>query len=452
MFLASLSVALAAPAPDACPAYHEPALPVAPRISENAEPVLLSAVCGTEDEPKTVQERRVVVDAVTGDACWIAATDVEFVPTEDRIHVSTRLHLVNPTRVRVSGVTWTVGDGGDRLAISGTGSDVDLDGNIFLEVGSRTTVAAAIRVRVEGRRDSAMERVRVANNEVYRVTSGHEGKDEVKDEVKSNAYGFQFVVPRRTQRLTDLRVERNQLGVSGLRLDTGYSEVIALNGSLCNFRVTQNHVAHYVNIGIDAMGGESQGPGIPQQGRFDHNLVASFEWDEDLNPRPGFALYSDGGANIRFDHNAVWDVYEGMEASAENSVRSDDITFEDNLVTLRAPLNMKDNSVRRGRGFRIGPYHLFASVSDVHAKGLEVLVKDNVDQAVVVERRPGRLGPYTIEASVAGFSEDEGGLALSGVERMSDVRKAELAAAATGCDLFELLPDTNLRPAGCPGP
>ena len=221
----------------------------------------------------------------------------------------------------------------------------------------------------DGRQGEDIRRVRIADNVIDVVEAGGGKPGEF------DAYGIH--VAAEAGRIEDVLIDNNELGPScqgAILIDTRTSEAIAVNGAVTRFRITRNHVACYDNIGIDAMGGERQGPGIPTEGRFDHNLVESFRYSEQKNNNPGFGLYSDGARRLVFERNLVHGGWDGMEVSAEKAVASRDVALRDNLVV---------GAIRRA--FRIGTWRssVFVSLRDVTVSDLEVVRAGEVDPVLI---------------------------------------------------------------------
>jgi hypothetical protein len=408
----------------------DPAPPAPPSLS--AEVMSLQDACSSASG---VSGRLVLVkrDTLpTGAECTLRGSDFR-VTAEPGVRVATRIVLEDVSRVQVTGLTFAPGDGGDRVRVVGTSSDVMISDNVFPLVGSRTTLGRAVLVET----DTSAARVAIVGNVVERVVSGREepGDD-------PQAYAIQVRATTLSASVTDLLIARNDIGgVCGGLIDTGHSEAVALNGNISQFRVTQNHVARYVNIGIDVMGGEDQGPGQPHDGRLDHNLVERFERRDSSNDEPGFALYSDGAARLWFDHNVAWRVWDGFEASAERSIASGEIWFDASVVVGAG-----------ARGIRYGTWDHTgeASLVGVHGRRVEI-----VDAESPLEREAylnTKVEDTCLEAEFypnppASISQ------ISGQRGVISPDRAKALRSAKPCDIFGLLPDDDgVRPVGCKAP
>jgi hypothetical protein len=136
--------------------------------------------------------------------------------------------------------------------------------------------------------------------------------------------------------ITNLVIDGNE--VRNCRL--GSSESLVLNGNVTAFQVTNNHVHHNNNIGIDFAGFEGTCPDAAQDRARDGvcrgnivDYITSYG-----NPAYGRAfaadgIYVDGGARILIERNVVHHCDIGMELASEHANGSTDaIELRENII------------------------------------------------------------------------------------------------------------------------
>ncbi len=143
--------------------------------------------------------------------------------------------------------------------------------------------------------------------------------------------------------VTNVIIDHNTLN----NMRTGSSEVIAVNGNVTHWQVTDNTISHVNNIAIDAIGGEGTSPVRNVNGRIlpgtldaarygfiENNTV--LDMTTRTNPAYGNehswggAIYIDGGHHIRVTGNTVTSAEWGYDIGAENCVKSSHIFMENN--------------------------------------------------------------------------------------------------------------------------
>ncbi len=136
--------------------------------------------------------------------------------------------------------------------------------------------------------------------------------------------------------ITNLVIDGNE--VRNCRL--GSSESLVLNGNVTGFQVTNNHVHHNNNIGIDFAGFEGTCPD-PAQDRARDGVCRGNIVDNITsygNPAYGrvFAadgIYADGGARIVIERNIVHHCDIGVELASEHANgTTDGIALRENVV------------------------------------------------------------------------------------------------------------------------
>lgn len=138
--------------------------------------------------------------------------------------------------------------------------------------------------------------------------------------------------------VTQLTIRRNELR----DLVLGNSEAMVLNGNVSGFLISENHVHHCNNIGIDLIGYEgtigNAALDRARNGTVSDNLVHDI--DTIANPaygggRSAAGIYVDGGADIVIERNRVHRCNIGIEIASEHAGRAASrIRVRDNVLWL----------------------------------------------------------------------------------------------------------------------
>lgn len=170
---------------------------------------------------------------------------------------------------------------------------------IGFELRNNTGVTDGSGIRITGSGDQ----IALRNNRIHAIRG-------------SNAMGITVYGTAATA-VSNLIVDGNEI----YDCDAAPSEALTLNGNVTDFAVTNNHVHDVNNIGIDAIGGETDIQPDPtkvaRRGLISGNTV---ERARSIYGG-GFAggIYVDGGTDIVIEHNTVTESDLGIEVGAENS-------------------------------------------------------------------------------------------------------------------------------------
>lgn len=114
---------------------------------------------------------------------------------------------------------------------------------------------------------------------------------------------------------------------------TGFSEALTFDGNVSDFQITNNHVHHITNIGIDMAGhfGACPTPSKDQarngicKGNYVHHCGSAYA--------TAAGIYVDGGKNIVIEQNKVHNCQWGIEVGCENVGKTTSgITVRNNLL------------------------------------------------------------------------------------------------------------------------
>lgn len=117
-----------------------------------------------------------------------------------------------------------------------------------------------------------------------------------------------------------------------------YSESVTINGNVDGFLVESNHVHHNDNIGIDAIGWETDVAGghrRARNGAIRDNRVhhISTTYNPTYNDYSAGGIYVDGGADIVIERNEVYLCDIGIEVGCEHAGKTaEDVIVRNNLV------------------------------------------------------------------------------------------------------------------------
>lgn len=171
-------------------------------------------------------------------------------------------------------------------------------------------------IRVEGE----CAGIEIRNNKIHNIRGQHA--------MGITVYGTSSAAP-----VTELVIDGNEI----FNCDPAKSEALVLNGNVCNFKVTNNHVHDVNNIGIDFIGGEKSICKdltlVARDGICSGNRVERAR----SNYGGGFAagIYVDGGKNILIEKNIVTGCDMGIEIGAENKhANTTGIVVRENLIYL----------------------------------------------------------------------------------------------------------------------
>jgi hypothetical protein len=242
----------------------------------------------------------------------------------------------------IDGTTLTVPAGGRAGLISiKDSSHIRLSG---LEVKNFTTDNAAripVGIQIEGSGTG----VRITDCHVHHIhqngTKTTRTVNGVTTIITPNGFGIS-VYGTSSNPIDSLVLDSNE--VHDLR--TGQSESVVLNGNVTNFAVTNNHVHHCNNIGIDFIGYEGSAPAAVDRARDGicrgnsvHHIDSAFnpsyggEFIAGGGDRSAAGIYIDGGTNITVDRNHVHSSNFGLELACENPGGfTDHILLLDNLL------------------------------------------------------------------------------------------------------------------------
>lgn len=177
--------------------------------------------------------------------------------------------------------------------------------------------------------DGASTYVTIADNDIHDIVTTHPTSP------IANGIG---IYGTGASPLTNVVVTGNEVH----DLVLGWSESVVLNGNVDGFEVTDNHIHHNDNIGIDIIGYESwlENGGVPPELNRARNGVIRGNYihhiDSGLNPiyqggRSAGGIYVDGGTSVVIHENVVHDANIGIELAAEHPGGFvDDITVFDN--------------------------------------------------------------------------------------------------------------------------
>ncbi|KZZ85595.1 right-handed parallel beta-helix repeat-containing protein [Bacillus sp. SJS] len=151
-----------------------------------------------------------------------------------------------------------------------------------------------------------------------------------------NAHGIAVYGTKAPQAIENVLISSNTL--EDMKL--GWSEALAVNGNVTNFRIQDNVIRRTNNIGIDAIGFEGTSPDDAfdqaRNGLIRHNTVyqVSSYWNPAYgNEYTAGGIYVDGGKNITIEHNQVYKNDIGIEAASEHKGKSTSyITIRKNTI------------------------------------------------------------------------------------------------------------------------
>jgi hypothetical protein len=243
-------------------------------------------------------------------ACLLTVNgNVDIMPGADGKHQRLSVNVNDGGRVRVQGF-----DSARRISVGiGPGSSptaVCVQGNRVKYTGKGGDGALFVKLD-EGREGAAVE---VLDNLIIGPAKSKNGYS-IAVKAKREDTLSQTEVTEQKFAATSVIIRHNAV----VNSHTGNSETIALNGPLRGIEVAHNLIHKYTNIGIDLMGGEPSYRGQPRGGDIHHNLVARYMEGE--NDTLGYALYSDGGADLTFRENLLYATAAGVEVSFEYECR-----------------------------------------------------------------------------------------------------------------------------------
>ncbi|MCB1088366.1 MAG: right-handed parallel beta-helix repeat-containing protein, partial [Verrucomicrobiae bacterium] len=193
--------------------------------------------------------------------------------------------------------------------------------------------------------------------------------------------------------ISELTIRGNEL----YDLVLGSSEAMVLNGNVFDFTVSENHVHHCNNIGIDLIGYEGTfddpllGPTMDRarNGVVSDNLVHHI--DTVTNPayggdRSAAGIYVDGGADIVIERNQIHRCNIGVEVASEHSGKAASrIHVRENVIWLNHIGGIYTGGYNTNKGFvedcRFTHNTLWKNDSDLTDTG-EILLQHDVRTSV----------------------------------------------------------------------
>ena len=433
---------------------------------ENATKKRLSELC---NKPENELLKDVVYEIVpeerdVGDCEISGANFTLFGASGEGIHVNGNLHLKGAHNIVIKGLTFSEGPLGMRLKVEANGDNISLIDNNIPSAGppkpkgasleDQEKICSPLEEEPGAPCDDTPTAIRVeASAQVDRVLiKGNKLKDIVacktSDDDDSQAHGI-HVVASKSGKITNLRVERNVIK----NADTGHSEVISLNGDIQGFLVAENSVRFYNNIGIDVMGKESQGAGVPERGVVRHNLVVDWRRSKS-NSEPGFGIYSDGTNSTCISRNVVFSTYEGLEISAEHAGRFSGNVMEENIVAFPCV-----------RGLRIGTSSSGALLQETWSMN-NWLIQESATYSIENDDGGEVLGVHIDGDNVLCYANssqttwnpvkaDESGIHYHNCNNAKATVPAPewvqgVSPTMDPCELFANIKGDKVRPEGCP--
>ncbi|MCP5541197.1 MAG: right-handed parallel beta-helix repeat-containing protein [Akkermansiaceae bacterium] len=184
------------------------------------------------------------------------------------------------------------------------------------------------------------------DNEIHHIATTEPNGD-------GNAHGL-AVYGDTTAGVTNLIIRGNHVH----DLTLGNSEALVINGNVNGFEVSDNHVHHCDNIGIDLIGFEDTAPTAAldqaRNGVVSDNLVHDI--DSLANPaygeRAAGGIYIDGARDLIVERNRVHHCNIGVEVASEHAGKSaSNIVARDNLLYLNHLGGLFTGGYDTGRGF-----------------------------------------------------------------------------------------------------
>ncbi|QYS89662.1 right-handed parallel beta-helix repeat-containing protein [Flavobacterium davisii] len=136
----------------------------------------------------------------------------------------------------------------------------------------------------------------------------------------TNAQGIIVYGTNPTRAIRDLVIENNKL----FNCRLGYSEGIAINGNVKNFKVIDNNIHDLTNIGIDLIGYEGTCP-LPKNDQARNGLIKNNIIYNCISPSAtSGGIYIDGGKNIIIENNESHHNGYGIEIGCEHIGKTTD--------------------------------------------------------------------------------------------------------------------------------
>lgn len=222
---------------------------------------------------------------------------------------------------------------GTGLTVSGQVGLVNISGLSYVKMqgmeirnySTSSTANVPIGVYITG----ADSYVQILNNHIHDIKTSASG-------CNANALGMAVYGNNATSSINNLTISGNELD----HLTTGCSESMSLNGNVQNWSVTGNLIHDNNNIGIDAIGFESQSsdPNTDQarDGLISGNTVyniTSYGNPAYGNQYSADGIYVDGGTRITIERNIVHNTDFAVEVASEHSTRTSSyVTVRNNLI------------------------------------------------------------------------------------------------------------------------
>ena len=166
------------------------------------------------------------------------------------------------------------------------------------------------------------EGIQILNNKVHDVHT------------TDNAFGIAVYATNGTTPINNLLIQGNEV----YNCTLGQSESLTVNGNVTNFKILNNKVHDNDNIGICCIGFESTAPSNDQArfGLVSENVVYNISSKYNVTYRGDACadgLYVDGGRDIVFHKNIVFNCDIGIEVASEHLNKvSSNVLVKNNLV------------------------------------------------------------------------------------------------------------------------
>ncbi len=171
---------------------------------------------------------------------------------------------------------------------------------------------------------------------------------------EAGAHGIAVYGTNGSASIHDLLIEGNEVHSCKL----GWSESLVLNGNVENFTVSNNIVHNNNNIAFDFIGHEGECP-VPEFDQARNGIVIdNIAYDIDSRGNPAYGdeasadgFYVDGGKNILFERNSVYNCNIGFEIASEHGGKTTSgIVVRNNLIRENIVLGLSIGGYDSDRG------------------------------------------------------------------------------------------------------